>query len=304
MCYVHLEEDAIAQRGRELSAKEWIQLGEQAIEAGTLSLTITGGEPLVRPDFPEIYTALTDMGFWISLQTNLSLLDGKLLDLIASRPPTRIKATIYGATEETYEKVCGVKDGLRRVKRGIENVLAAQIPLVLVSTVIRENEAELDAIHRLAAEYGLPLQHTHNVMNSRRNDQSADILASRILYEDLSEEERCDLHIKPHQKVMSPLDICGNYQNGGYWVLWNGHLSLCSHMDMKYEPLKTSIGQCFDEMLEDLDRQYPRGCCSGCEANTYCRTCPAVLYAEGSKLGEGKCKTAQRMKQDAEKISN
>lgn len=306
MCYVHLSQTSLGKYGRELTASEWIRLGEQAVDAGTLDLTITGGEPLVRSDFPEIYTAFTEMGFQIHLQTNLSLLDGALMDLIAERPPMQIKSTLYGASDETYEKVCGVKNGLKQVRRGIENVLHAKIPLVLVSTVISENQEDLEAMYRMAAGYGIRMRHTNNVMNSRRNENQKTILSSRILFEDLSEKERSAVHLKPHQRVRTPLDICGNYKNGGYWILWNGHLSLCAHMDMKYRPLEKNqngeetIEKCFYQMMQDLERQYPQGCCEECSNSQYCMTCPAVLYAENTKLGEGKCQTAYRMKMCAE----
>lgn len=307
MCYVRLDPNEIPARGRELNAAEWIRLGEQAVDAETLFLTITGGEPLMHPQFPEIYEALTEMGFFITLQTNLSLLDGKLMDLIAERPPRAIKSTLYGATEETYEKVCGVKNGLQMVRRGIENVKHAKIPLVLVSTVIRENQEELNAIHQLAADYGFPLAHTHNVMNTRRNGNGQNILSSRILFEDLTEKEKKEARIKPHQIIRTPLDGCGNYKNGGYWILWNGHLSLCAHMDLDYTPLNITgegkpegITSCFHRMLDDLDRKYPVGCCDSCEASQYCSTCPAVLYADNTVPGEGKCLTAQRMMECAQ----
>ena len=82
-------------------------LGEQAVDAGTLDLTITGGEPLVRSDFPEIYTAFTEMGFRIHLQTNLSLLDGALMDLIAERPPMQINLRYMALQMKHMKKSAG-----------------------------------------------------------------------------------------------------------------------------------------------------------------------------------------------------
>lgn len=67
MCYVRLDAEEIPLQGRELSTAEWIRLGEQAVDAGTLSVTLTGGEPLMRPDFAEIYEAYSEMGFWLTL---------------------------------------------------------------------------------------------------------------------------------------------------------------------------------------------------------------------------------------------
>lgn len=291
MCYVRLDAQEIPTRGRELTTAEWIRLGEQAVDAGTFGVTLTGGEPLMRPDFAEIYEAYSEMGFWLTLQTNLSMLDEKTMALLEERPPKLIKSTLYGASDATYEKVCGVKDGLTKVRKGIELVQRADIPLMLVSTVIRDNAEDLNAIHQLAADYGLPLQHTHNVLDSRRNGNHESILSSRILYEDLTEEEKAEVHFKPHPAIQSPLDLCGTYQSGGYWVLWDGRMSICAHMKMDYQPLNSSIEQCFYTMQQDLEQQYATHSCSECGNNTYCRACPAALYVEQTEPGTEKCKS-------------
>ena len=302
MCYVRLDNDSIGCYGRELSTAEWIQLGEAAANAGTLRLTITGGEPLIRKDFSQIYKEFTEMGFLITLQTNLALLDGKVMELIAKRPPMLIKSTLYGASEEMYERVCGVKNGLAQVRRGIENVRQAEIPLTLVATVIKDNHSELNAIHQLAAEYGYSLQHTHNVLDSRRNENGDAASKQRVTYESLRPEEKADVQIKLHVPQKSPLEICGNYRYGGYWILWDGQMSLCAHMKMRkrYNPLEeqeseNGIEICFYRMREDLRKEYPDRCCANCKYGEYCTACPAVLYTRYLSPGTDQCRTMQKL---------
>lgn len=60
MCYVHLKEDQILKYGRELNAKEWLQIAREAKDAGTTWLCITGGEPLMHPEFEIIWKELND----------------------------------------------------------------------------------------------------------------------------------------------------------------------------------------------------------------------------------------------------
>ena len=102
MCYMRLDPPQIKEQGRELTAEEWIRLGQMAFEAGTLDLLLTGGEPMLRPDFPQIYTALTDMGFLLRLYTNATLITPEIMDLLRERPPQAMEITLYGASEETY----------------------------------------------------------------------------------------------------------------------------------------------------------------------------------------------------------
>ena len=68
MCYVHLSEDRISKFGSEMDAAEWIRLAEQARDAGMLSLCITGGEPILHPEFSERLRRVT-----YGLKTNVKL---------------------------------------------------------------------------------------------------------------------------------------------------------------------------------------------------------------------------------------
>ncbi len=295
MCYVtesaeELASDFANTGKRELTTAEWIRLAEQAIDAGTLELILTGGDPITRPDFKELYTAISEMGFWIHLYTNLSNMTDDVLALLEERPPMLVRGTLYGASEETYEKVCRVKGAYGKVIHGIESVQRLGIPLQVVATGIRENEKELPAMYELAASYGMELVHTNHIMNSVRNHNQDSILTSRVTFNELSEEEKSKVDVPKHKPFNSPYDLCGTYKNGGYWVHWDGTMSICSHIPMDYHPLESSIESCFYQMHEDIEKLAASRPCSGCSKNEYCRACPAALFTEGAKPGTAQCK--------------
>ena len=123
MCYVHQTEAQAAQGGRrELTTAEWLAIAEEARKAGMVFLLLTGGEPLLRPDFPELLHALKNMGFLVSVNSNGSLLRGELLEAVKQDPPLRFNITLYGGSNATYERLCGramfqeVVDNLRALK--------------------------------------------------------------------------------------------------------------------------------------------------------------------------------------------
>ena len=109
MCYVHLKDEQIPEYGTELTAKEWLRIAREAKDAGTTWLCVTGGEPLLHPEFETIWKELAQMGFFITLQTNASVIRGKTAELLAQYPPKGVKVTLYGSNDEVYEKVCRVK---------------------------------------------------------------------------------------------------------------------------------------------------------------------------------------------------
>ena len=75
MCYVRLSRAEREAQGRLRTAVEWISLGAQMERAGVLFLLLTGGEPLLHPEFREIYSALRRMGMILTVNTNGTLID-------------------------------------------------------------------------------------------------------------------------------------------------------------------------------------------------------------------------------------
>ena len=86
---------------KELTAEQWIDMARQAAEAGTMSLLITGGEPMLRPDFCEIWEGIYKQGFVMELYTNATLVSEQVIETLRKFPPHIIGVTIYGASPET-----------------------------------------------------------------------------------------------------------------------------------------------------------------------------------------------------------
>ena len=62
MCYVHMTEEQVAASGKELTAQQWLDIARAAKEKGMVFVLLTGGEPLMRKDFFEIYDGMRGMG--------------------------------------------------------------------------------------------------------------------------------------------------------------------------------------------------------------------------------------------------
>lgn len=108
MCYVHEQKNVLKMKRKELSVDEWMKIAEQAKEAGLLYLLLTGGEVMIREDFIELYEKLSRMGFRLVINTNGSLMTPQIEDCFRRNPPARVNVSVYGASDETYEALCGV----------------------------------------------------------------------------------------------------------------------------------------------------------------------------------------------------
>ncbi len=134
---------------RELTAEEWIKIAEDAADMGTGSLLITGGEPMLRQDFPEIYRGIYKKGFIISLYTNATLVDDKIMDLLRECPPHKIGISIYGASSETYCKVCGNGDAFRKAIEGAKKLVTLPSVVDFRTTIIDDNYEDAYKIDEL-----------------------------------------------------------------------------------------------------------------------------------------------------------
>lgn len=281
MCYVHLKPEQIPAYGQELSAKQWLDLAQQAMKAGTTWLCVTGGEPLMHPQFEEIWRGLTSMGFFITLQTNASLVTGKMADLLAQCPPRSAKVTLYGSNDQVYQKVCGVEHGFTRVEEGLNNLREMKIPTQLISTVIRQNQEDVAKMAYFAFTHRLPWMATGGIKPSIRgaDSQAREVRVQEENDKALENQIRRLLE-KPIDPARKPCTYCKDYRLG-YWIAWNGEMRFCSFMDTPHlSAMDLGFDAAWQGLLEYWESlSWPEEC-AGCEAKTVCMKCPGLLAAE------------------------
>ena len=102
MCYVRKTIQEVKEHPRKMmSLEQWIELAEQARKEGMLYLLLTGGEPLLWPDFWKLYDRLSKMGFLIGINTNGSMINDQVIERWKENPPYRVNITLYGANDDT-----------------------------------------------------------------------------------------------------------------------------------------------------------------------------------------------------------
>ena len=157
-CYAGHLNGQTAEEAGELPAAAVIGLLEQAADAGCLSLLISGGEPLLRPDFPAIYRAARELGMVVTVFTNGTLVTPAHVELFRDCPPHRVEVTLYGASREVFDRVTGVPGSFDRAWHGIDLLRGGGVRLGLKAMILRENEDEIPALDELAREMDVPFR--------------------------------------------------------------------------------------------------------------------------------------------------
>lgn len=280
MCYVHLPESEIGRHGRELTAKEWIRIATEAKDAGTTWLCITGGEPLLHPEFETIWRELNQMGFFITLQTNASLVL-KFEKLFQECPPRACKITLYGSSDQVYADVCQIEKGFTRANAGIQMLRQMKIPIELVSTVIRQNLDDVENIIRYVGKNKLQWIPNINVRTAGRGIE-VDMKNLRI------RPPKIDKPAGQKKRIMDPdrkpCTYCKDFRLG-YWIVWNGYMRFCSFMNGPDIPVRDkSFQECWQELVKFQESlQWPEEC-RICEQKESCARCAALFDIENGNL--------------------
>lgn len=165
-CYVRTRRGDRQARRQELTTAEVRRLADEAADLGCLTMLLTGGEALLRPDLPEIYRHLKTRGFLVALFTNGTLVTERVADFLMEWPPLAVEITLYGSTPEVYERVTGVPGSYRRCIRGIELLLDRKVRVRLKTVPLTLNLSEIERMRALAIGYGVDF-HWDPLVNCR-----------------------------------------------------------------------------------------------------------------------------------------
>ena len=324
MCYIRKTRDEVAQSPRSMmTLDQWRAIARDAREAGLLELLLTGGEPLLWPDFWTLYEELVDMGFLVSINTNGSLIDEAAIRRFLKRPPQKINVTLYGAGDETYQRLCGISGVFSKVDTAIRGLMAAGIPVKLNCSLTPANARDLDWIVDYAAERNTVLSvSTYMYPPIRRNPDQIGVNerfspedSARYLMQYLRRsrgEERYQKYLKSilagcaeplglESGCVDPVDGRVRCRAGkaSFWVTWDGWMTACGMMPQP----KIDMNQCdFPEAWARLTKQVEAialsGLCEKCSNREICHPCAAMAWAEtGSFAGipAYRCHVTRRM---------
>ena len=143
----------------ELTTEEGFRLIDEIADLGTLSISFSGGEPLVRPDFPKLVARAVERGLSTSVSTNGLLLRGERLGELLDSGIHSIYLSLDGAVPETNDRMRGVPGSHERVIGAARTITAGRtggLPRVFFNTTVsRANLSELPDIATLAHDLGL-----------------------------------------------------------------------------------------------------------------------------------------------------
>lgn len=295
MCFIRQSAGNIQQRRKELTINEWLKLTHQAVDNGMIFLLLTGGEIFLRSDFFEFYKPITQLGLFITLFSNGTLITDLISAKLEDYPPHRISVTLYGASANTYKIVTGDQENFYRCCMGIEALLKHNISLDLKATITKQNVHEIKDLRKLAHKWGLPISFGYQ-LSKRRDREFSKVSECRLSASECIEIERIDVNTeatwaKEVIRKRSLIKECNFDCNAGraaFTIGSSGLMNVC--LDLPFpsvHPLEIGFKNAWKHLQNFIESSPPLSQeCIDCDARPFCSRCPAWSYLEAGSISE------------------
>jgi MoaA/NifB/PqqE/SkfB family radical SAM enzyme len=308
-CCINLPSNDTAARKRELSTEEIKNILKEAVSLDCLSVRFTGGEPLLRDDFQELYLFARRLGLNVLIFTNAVLITPDLAALFARIPPRElIEVSVYGMRKNSYESVSRVPGSYEAAWKGIHLLLKNKIPFIVKGALLPQNKNEVEefeawAIANVPWLDSKPLTYSMFFdLRSRRDDAAKNRLIESLRFS--PEEGLRQLIRQKESYVKSTKEFCSKYMRPpgdtlfpcgcgcGGCVDAYGVFQPCMMLrhpdcgyDLKKGSLKDALENSFPKMrrMKAVNLEYLKRC-AGCFLYGLCEQCPAKSWMEYGTL--------------------
>lgn len=307
-CYINRPENDANALASEQSTDTIKALLHEAADLGCMTVRLTGGEPLLRPDFSDIYLHARRLGLRVTVFTNGCLINEELARLWSRIPPLdKIEVSLYGMKTETYEAVTRTPGSFKAAWTGVELLRRYKIPFVIKSALMPANRSDYDELNKFSAMasgepgppryalfYDLRTRRDSGLRNATIRQQRFSAAAgmavlqeNRIKYREES-LQFCRQFLNPHG---DRLFVCGAGVDR-CCVDAYGRLQMCTLLrhpdtvyDLKQGSLKQGLSGFFHEKRKQIsfNRVYLQRC-GRCFLKGLCEQCPAKSWSEHGTL--------------------
>ena len=298
MCYIHLETQQMSRN--EIPLSDWIYIIDEAIDAGMVFASLSGGECFTVPYFDELYLYLKKRGILVFILTNGYLLEEKL-SLFVNHPPAHIQVSVYGWDDESYENVTGKKayskviDGIIAAKKfglSISVAITASRYLPNIYNIVKYfYELNIGATVNkwLMPPYESTGRYFENINLSPNEQVNIETELLKATNQPLGSPYKEPLPPTGSQNSIHCYGLTCSAGRTDFCINWKGEMSPCVSLPTPTGyPLKEKFVQAWYKTVLFADNFELPIECPECKYKSICKRCPAFHLLSGKK---GHCNT-------------
>ena len=274
---------------------------------GCIMLLFTGGEPLLHPNFADIYIYAKLKGFIITVYTNGSLINHSHILLFSQYRPYLIEISLYGINQASYYSFTGVADSYNMVSEALTSLNENNISFRLKTMLIKHTYPFLNEMKKIAQKYNVQFRWDSYIIPTLGGNTS--IINDHLLEEDtissaiLEDDDRRNLIISKicgseNKTKEQKLYICDAGKTN-IFISAEAKMSMCviardPWFDLNQGSIKDGWEKLYSYSETTMPTDHP---CYTCDKIQICRYCPSKF-----KLETGSTNPVKRYCSIAEKI--
>ena len=298
-CWLRISSDA-KEKKDELSFGQIKRIVDEARAMGCRRWSICGGEPMIRPDFPEIFDYITANSTPYSINTNGTLVTPEIARLFKRKGAKMV--ALYGATAEVHDTITRNPGSFELTMRGFAYLKEAGAGFITQLVPMKDNYYQFNKMVSLAESLskhyrvGAAWLYLSSRRDSKINDEiklqrlhPAEVVKldePDVCYEDRMKNEaihsycqgnngeylfsscilsRRDFHVDPYGKMsfcrfIKDLSLCYDLRKGCFQDSWDNFIPSLTQKIKVTDEYKTN--------------------CGSCELKEHCKNCPVYSYLE------------------------
>ena len=258
----------------------------QLAKAGVIDLLLTGGEVFTHRNFKEIFLAAKRTGLSVYVNTNGYMIGERWADFLAEWAVSNVSISIYGLSNEAYEKVTRVPNAYDRVMRAVDLLIERGIKVDLKCPAMTLTVDMLPELQRIAEQKGATFRYDPIISPHEKGDAAPvqlQLAPKRVV--ELDEQIDPDLaNWIPEFERATSVPNPGKVYSCGAGLLSlhvnvHGSVSTCVSS-------RQTVGNLFEESFEEVwarlggkvAKRFAEGHpCGTCKFRTICAGCPATV---------------------------
>ena len=292
----------------ELSFDEIRKIVLEARSMGCRTWCISGGEPMLRPDFADLFDFITSKSKRYTLNSNGTLITPKIANLM-KRVGSKMIA-LYGATPETHDFITQNPGSFESTIRGISYLKEANAGFIVQLIIMKDNFHEyqkmIDLAESLGSHYRISSYWLY-CSASFSKDRNDSIKKQRLSSEQILTiepaippyslfKEQPDYSMLESKFCNAPIDDSRLFHScikkrTTFHIDPYGQFTFCSFVkdpELMFDLKNSSFAEAWDKFLPEIsqktyDLTEYRNKCGRCKLRPYCDWCMVFSYLEHKK---------------------
>lgn len=291
-CYAHFP--GAIQPHKPISLSTYRRAIDELNDMGCLHLALTGGDPFVHRDFPEVFFYARERGFVCDIYTNgLYLHDNdELLVRMVAAQPRAFFVSLYGSKAEIHDAVTDTPGSFDKTVRVIKRMKELGASVVLNVMLLSINHQDLPGVIRLARDLGAEYRVSMSLI--RRNDGS-----DKPMDYFVGDKEAIKEAVKTVRENFYSIDVSTAELERTEYMCEAGVTSISIDPEGHIHPcisLKNTLGSIVNGTIKqawnDPERYRVINSlrwdntkeCMRCDSRKYCPHCPGMSQAESGDV--------------------